>query len=109
MSNGCNASIVVGPGRITCAWNCEHDVEHTMHRDDMARPHLHWSDLAPSAEPHEEPPRYYASKVASGWVVKDRQNAVVPPASFYGIGPAPHPDPEGSARAEAARLNAHGI
>lgn len=92
----CGATIVVGGETLTCN---DHEGDHGYASGPLR---MQWSDGAPGASPHQDPtPTYRASQDGASWKVTDGEYWQ---ASFRG-GHRGHPDPEGAAEAEAARLN----
>jgi hypothetical protein len=105
----CTATIVVGDMTLTCAldrgghdWIGDVDQGGELHERDG----VYWTDSAPGATSHTEPKELRWHVTVWGrvgedrdWVVTDGQDEA---AIFYG---SCHPDTEGAARAEAARLN----
>ena len=93
MPEQCNAQIVVGGETLTC----RRDDPRLIHYSEDGS--VEWTDDAPGAVPHREP-RYGAVDRHDGsWCVAPGRGLAV--ARFTTL----HPDAEGAARAEAARLN----
>lgn len=102
----CTATIEVGGATVECIYDGPHE-DHTHGRQvgEVARPgHLSWTDGVPGATPHKDPTPTYRVKqngagFNAGWDVGETQGQLA--ATFWPV----HPDPEGAAKAEAARLN----
>lgn len=103
--SSCNATIQVGEQTVTCTRSDDHGPA-TGRKHSALPAGVNWIDDSPGATPHRDPePRYRVEKSPVAdfehwWVVVDGYPGTV--AEYNG---EVHPDSQGAAEAEAARLN----
>lgn len=104
----CNATatIVIDPDEQVCrTLTCDYQAGHhkvTKHHNSEAR--FLWEDDTPGATPHRDA-GYRVRRYSRHFQVTTSDDPLVAAVATFFSGDGGHPDPEGAAKAEAARLN----